>query len=88
MLGSFHGLYDGVIYIYIDARISESAPLAIVLAHELGHAVGSPRVASASVMRSGNVTIAPTPEAAAAIRVSRTVARARGARRARAARVP
>lgn len=60
---AFHGLYDdeqGIIY--INARITDPQPLAIVIAHELGHAMGLPHVAGTSVMRSGNTTITPTAD--------------------------
>lgn len=65
---AFHGLYDdehGIIY--VNAKITDPAPLAIVIAHELGHAMGLLHVDAASVMRSGNTTIAPTPDDGAAI---------------------
>ncbi len=60
---AFHGLYDDEhAVIYINARITAAGPLAIVIAHELGHAMGLPHIAAASVMRSGNTTIGPTPD--------------------------
>jgi hypothetical protein len=61
---AFHGLYDdehGVIY--INSRITDPDALAIVLAHELGHAMGLPHIElPASVMRSGNTTITPSAD--------------------------
>ncbi|MGE0399336.1 MAG: matrixin family metalloprotease [Kofleriaceae bacterium] len=60
---AFHGLYDDEnAVIYINAKITDPVPLAIVIAHELGHAMGLPHIDEPSVMRSGNVTIAPTAD--------------------------
>ncbi|MBA3393080.1 MAG: matrixin family metalloprotease [Deltaproteobacteria bacterium] len=59
---SFHGHYDdetGVIY--INARITDPATLAIVVAHELGHAFGLPHVDDRiSLMNRGNLVTPPT----------------------------
>ncbi len=64
--GAFRGLYDdhaGLIYINDD--VGDGRTLAIVVAHELGHAFGlyhvSPDV-RASVMNPGNLDVAPTAE--------------------------
>jgi hypothetical protein len=67
---AFHGLYDderGVIF--INRGITHPEPLAIVIAHELGHAFGLPHVEKSrrSLMNPGNLTIAPTDEDRAAV---------------------
>ena len=59
---AFHGLYDdeqGLIYINRD--IVDEPTLAIVIAHELGHAFGLVHVSDrASVMNAGNLSVTPT----------------------------
>jgi hypothetical protein len=60
---AFHGIYDDEhAVIYINSKITDPTPLAIVIAHELGHAMGLAHIDAASVMRSGNTSIAPTVE--------------------------
>lgn len=62
--GSFHGLYDdkdGVIY--INSQIDNDSTLAVVIAHELGHAFGLTHVSDrVSVMNPGNLTTTPTAD--------------------------
>ena len=61
---AFHGLYDdqaGVIY--INDHLTDPTELAIVIAHELGHAFGLHHVSTdvrASVMNPGNLVVTPT----------------------------
>lgn len=61
---AFHGVYDderGMIY--LNDQLADPAEMAIVLAHELGHAFGLPHVDDRpSLMNTGNLTIAPTDE--------------------------
>jgi predicted Zn-dependent protease len=62
--GAFYGLYDdehGVIY--INSQIANDSMLAVVIAHELGHAFGLPHVTDRiSLMNPGNVTTTPTAD--------------------------
>lgn len=61
---AFRGLYDdeaGVIY--VNQVLTDPAPLAIVIAHELGHAFGLPHVEAderTSLMNPGNLVTPPT----------------------------
>jgi len=59
---SFHGFYDdetGIVY--INEAITDPHALAIVIAHEIGHAFGLPhKSGEPSLMNRGNTTITPT----------------------------
>jgi Matrixin len=61
---NFRGLYDdeeGVIY--VNSGLADRGLLAIVVAHEVGHAFGLPHVTDrVSVMNPGNVATTPTVE--------------------------
>jgi len=62
----FHGLYDDVSgIVYVNQGISSRAALAVVIAHELGHAFGLLHVDAddrASLMNPGNLETPPTRE--------------------------
>jgi hypothetical protein len=66
---AFHGFYDderGIVL--VNRRITDPHALAIVIAHELGHAFGLPHIDDrASLMNRGNLSIAPTDEDRAAV---------------------
>jgi hypothetical protein len=61
---AFHGFYDderGIVL--VNQRITDPKALAIVIAHELGHAFGLPHVDDrASLMNRGNLSITPTDD--------------------------
>lgn len=67
---SFHGLYDdehGIVY--INEAITDPHVLAIVIAHELGHAFGLPHITDrASLMNRGNLSLEPNDQDVAAVR--------------------
>lgn len=60
----FHGFYDpktGVVY--VNMGLDDPHEIAVVVAHELGHAMGLPHVEQherTSVMNPGNLTVTPT----------------------------
>jgi len=66
---AFHGFYDpaaGVVYINQD--LVDPREIAIVVAHELGHAFGLVHVSDrVSLMNPGNLTVPPTDGDAAAL---------------------
>ncbi len=68
---AFHGLYDDEVgTIYLNDQLADRRQLAIVLAHELGHAFGLPHVAASertSLMNPGNLSTPPTDADQAAL---------------------
>jgi hypothetical protein len=64
----FHGLYEpNVGDVLINQDLTDPQQLAIVIAHELGHAMGLVHVTYSSVMQAGNLTIVPQPADADAL---------------------
>lgn len=68
----FHGFYDPETgEVIINRSVQDPLELQVVIAHELGHAMGLPHVAlseRASVMNPGNVTLAPTADDSANVK--------------------
>jgi hypothetical protein len=62
----FHGVYDDENgRITVNRALEQGQPLAVTVAHELGHAMGLEHVETedrASVMNRGNTQLMPTPE--------------------------
>lgn len=61
--GPFHGLYDDeTSTVYVNSSLEDPTPMAIVIAHELGHSFGLPHVSAAerrSLMNPGNLVTPP-----------------------------
>jgi hypothetical protein len=61
---SFHGVYDDELgIVYVNQQIHDLDPLAVVVAHELGHAFGLShvqRIERISLMNPGNLVTPPT----------------------------
>lgn len=66
---AFHGLYDDEhAIVFINQGITDPGPLAIVVAHELGHAFGLPHIDErTSLMNRGNLETPPTDADRAAL---------------------
>jgi hypothetical protein len=66
-----YGFYDATTAtVYVNTEVTDPAQRAIVLAHELGHALALVHVPAAtrlSVMNPGNLTVAPTADDAHAL---------------------
>lgn len=64
--GTFDGFYDpDTGEVLINAAVTDSRELEVIVAHELGHAMGLahvPAAQQASVMNPGNLRLAPTAD--------------------------
>jgi hypothetical protein len=69
--GMFHGLYDtDTGEVLINQDLTNPDELGVVIAHEVGHAMGLPHIALSarrSVMNPGNLTVGPTAEDSASV---------------------
>jgi hypothetical protein len=61
---AFHGLYDGdARALFVNKALDDAHERAVTVAHELGHAVGLPHIASrVSVMLPANLEVEPNPD--------------------------
>jgi hypothetical protein len=68
---AIYGFYDDTTAtVYVNATLTDPHARAVMIAHELGHALGLPHVppeARASVMNPGNLTVEPTAADAEAL---------------------
>jgi len=66
---AFHGFYDDIAgVVYVNTDVVDPGALAIVVAHELGHAFGLVHVKDrTSLMNPGNVSTPPTDDDRAAL---------------------
>jgi hypothetical protein len=66
---SFHGLYDATYgIVYINHALVDPHQRAVVIAHELGHAMGLVHITSrASVMAPSNLSVEPNADDASAL---------------------